>query len=281
MEILLFWMLFGLVGLAIGLKKGLNPAMAVLGGILLGPFSILMVFVSSDAKKCPKCAEMVKKEAVVCKHCQHTFSERTSLYMALVGCPDCGGKLSTEAIACPHCGRPNRPVVVNGDNSGQAAAAHPAANPATGQPRPAPEQVSPPSNAGQVASPEMPSAKRCPACQKEIKPGATRCGHCFQAISATLAGTASTPPSQGNWLSHSPCKGCLKLLPKDTKKCPHCGQEDPVGRSIVIALGGGFLALCLLTGLGLKLAEMTKPDDSSPSVPSLEAQPTPPAVPVP
>jgi hypothetical protein len=74
MEILFFWMLFGLIGLAIGLKKGLNPAIAVLGGILLGPFSLLMVFVSSETKKCPKCAEMVKKEAAVCKHCQHTFS---------------------------------------------------------------------------------------------------------------------------------------------------------------------------------------------------------------
>jgi hypothetical protein len=30
--------------------------------------------VKADEKKCPKCAEAVKIEATVCKHCQHVFS---------------------------------------------------------------------------------------------------------------------------------------------------------------------------------------------------------------
>lgn len=71
--IILFWILFGLIGFAIGLKKGLNPALAILGGILLGPLSILMIFVSKEVKKCPKCAENIKKEAKVCKHCGYSF----------------------------------------------------------------------------------------------------------------------------------------------------------------------------------------------------------------
>jgi len=66
---LLIWILFGLIGLAIGIKKGISPTLAILGGILLGPFSLLMIFISSEVKKCPKCAEYIKKEAKVCRHC--------------------------------------------------------------------------------------------------------------------------------------------------------------------------------------------------------------------
>ncbi len=69
------WLFFGLIGLAIGLKKGLNPAMAIIGGILLGPLSLLMLFVTPEGKKCPKCAEMIKKEASVCKHCGYSFDK--------------------------------------------------------------------------------------------------------------------------------------------------------------------------------------------------------------
>ena len=72
---LLVWILFGFIGLAIGLKKGINPALALLGGILLGPLSLLMIFVTPEGKKCPKCAEMIKKEAKVCKHCGYSFEE--------------------------------------------------------------------------------------------------------------------------------------------------------------------------------------------------------------
>lgn len=46
----------------------------VIGGLLLGPLAFLMFAVSGVSrgeknKKCPHCAEWIKDEAKVCKHC--------------------------------------------------------------------------------------------------------------------------------------------------------------------------------------------------------------------
>ena len=61
------WMIAGgFIGVVIGQRKGINLAMAFLGGVLLGPLSILMLFVSNTGKNCPKCAEKIKQEALVC-----------------------------------------------------------------------------------------------------------------------------------------------------------------------------------------------------------------------
>jgi hypothetical protein len=54
--------------------------------ILISPLlAMILVFILSpseagklkggELKKCEKCAELVKKEAVVCKHCGHEFAE--------------------------------------------------------------------------------------------------------------------------------------------------------------------------------------------------------------
>lgn len=34
---------------------------------------ILLLIFGSDGKKCPKCAEVVKPDALICKHCSHAF----------------------------------------------------------------------------------------------------------------------------------------------------------------------------------------------------------------
>ena len=74
-EWLWIWPLIGIIiGWAIASERGMAPAMGALGGALLGPFAILLIAVTPTEKKCPKCAENVKKEAVVCKHCGHDFN---------------------------------------------------------------------------------------------------------------------------------------------------------------------------------------------------------------
>ena len=78
---LLFWPLLGaLIGAAAAQKKGFSTAAGAAGGALLGPFAFLIFFVSGvspgeQQKKCPFCAEWVKAEAKVCKHCHRDLTD--------------------------------------------------------------------------------------------------------------------------------------------------------------------------------------------------------------
>lgn len=65
------WILFGaLIGVSASQRRGFGTAAGVIGGMLLGPLAALMYFVSGDRRKCPQCAEWIKKEAKLCPHCK-------------------------------------------------------------------------------------------------------------------------------------------------------------------------------------------------------------------
>lgn len=72
---MLFWAGLGaLIGVAAAQRKGFSVVGGIIGGMLLGPLAILMFAVSGvssgdKSRKCPYCAEWVKPEATVCKHC--------------------------------------------------------------------------------------------------------------------------------------------------------------------------------------------------------------------
>jgi hypothetical protein len=84
MTYLIIWICLGIVGAMIADSKGNNGCGGFILGVLLGPIGLLITYFSSDneinkqqkrgnTKKCPYCAEFVKNEAVVCKHCGRTL----------------------------------------------------------------------------------------------------------------------------------------------------------------------------------------------------------------
>ncbi len=75
--LVLYVMVFGLIGVVIGERKG-RPFAGFVFGALLGPIGWVVVLLGPDLKaqqeatrlrKCPYCAELVQPDAKVCKHC--------------------------------------------------------------------------------------------------------------------------------------------------------------------------------------------------------------------
>lgn len=73
--ILIFWICCGIAAAMVASSKGRDTGGWFVLGLLLGPFGLIFALIVSkegpaqDERKCPFCAEYVKREAVVCKHC--------------------------------------------------------------------------------------------------------------------------------------------------------------------------------------------------------------------
>lgn len=65
------WLLVALFTAAVGKAKGHSGAAAFFYGLLVGPIALLGVLLTSAKKRCPQCAEKIRKKAKVCKHCGH------------------------------------------------------------------------------------------------------------------------------------------------------------------------------------------------------------------
>jgi hypothetical protein len=78
------WILCGIVGAMIGSSKG-AAAEGFAAGFLFGPLGILIAYLlKGDRKKCRYCAELVKKEAIVCPHCQRDLKEEEAVVLPAV-----------------------------------------------------------------------------------------------------------------------------------------------------------------------------------------------------
>lgn len=87
--IVIFWLICGGVAAMITSDRGGSGVAGFLVGALLGPLGIVAAFFMGDSqevergqikagvsKKCPRCAELVKSDANVCKHCGHEFTSK-------------------------------------------------------------------------------------------------------------------------------------------------------------------------------------------------------------
>lgn len=67
--LLMIWVVCILAGAAIGARKG-QPIGGAILGFVGGPIGVVIALVvGNDNKKCHRCAEFVKKDAAICKHC--------------------------------------------------------------------------------------------------------------------------------------------------------------------------------------------------------------------
>lgn len=86
MVFVIIWIFCAIGAYLIADARGGSGPMAALLGFLLGPIGVLCAFfmggdeakaeqqlVVGAKKKCPRCAELVQPDALVCKHCGFEF----------------------------------------------------------------------------------------------------------------------------------------------------------------------------------------------------------------
>lgn len=96
MEIIIIWVLCGLVAAYIYGKKGRSGVAGFLGGVILGPIGIILALVTNEDKPAleKKAAEEVQEKI------------RAGLAQR---CPHCGSILEPDVSVCRFCGRDVKP----------------------------------------------------------------------------------------------------------------------------------------------------------------------------
>lgn len=78
------WVVCGLIAAVIYQNKGRSWIVGLLAGVIFGPLGVIFAAITSTdqagkdrqalssggAVKCPHCAELIRSDAKVCKHCQ-------------------------------------------------------------------------------------------------------------------------------------------------------------------------------------------------------------------
>lgn len=132
MTYVIIWVLCGFASAMVASSKGRSASGWFFMGLIFGPFGILFALFSGkegpdeNEKKCPFCAEFVKREAVVCKHCGKelpqppvktkgwgTYQVPGRPWESFDVCPRCEKNNAPGATVCAFCGeaKPATPTV--------------------------------------------------------------------------------------------------------------------------------------------------------------------------
>jgi hypothetical protein len=68
-----WFLLAACIGIAAAQRKGFSTVGGAVGGALLGPVLAPLLFLVSGTK-CPYCAEAVRPQAIVCRHCHRDLA---------------------------------------------------------------------------------------------------------------------------------------------------------------------------------------------------------------
>ena len=127
---ILFWIVCGIASAVIASSKGRDGGAWALLGFILGPIGVLMAIgvtsqrpgelppSASDLRKCPACAEQIRREAVKCRFCGTEVQPLPPLSKAApaTGEPLTQGNYHLLRINCAGCnaGRPREGYVASG-----------------------------------------------------------------------------------------------------------------------------------------------------------------------
>jgi hypothetical protein len=126
MELLIVWTVAGIVAWMLAEAKGRSGVGWFFLTVLLTPLVILILLVLPSKKtdpeaatpqthvRCPHCAELVRREAHVCKHCHGALTPTPAPPAAAARprheCPHCLHPIRLTDPRCPNCGQKTKPA---------------------------------------------------------------------------------------------------------------------------------------------------------------------------